>query len=109
MMQISAKNKLAAQHYVSNIENRSYLSIQIDGDLGTDEIELLLVGIDIDDPLTGRNGSANQALLDDNGDAVKITASTANPLGIYRPGRYLIKKPATTNNVGIMLFTDTRN
>jgi len=115
MILVSAKNKLATQFYFSLGKDQSigeissFVSIQVDGDLGTDEIEILLVGIDVDDASTGKEGSSNQAMLDDTGTAVKITASTANPLGFYRPGRYLIKKPVTTNNVGIMLFTDARN
>ena len=107
MILVSEKNKEAVTYYCGGMESRSFASIQVDGDLGSDEIEFLLVGIDIDDPLTGRNGTANQPMLDDNGQAIKITASTANPLGIFRPGRFLIKKPATTNDVGIMLFENT--
>jgi len=102
--QIFPKDKVAGKHHPSIVEDYPYWSLQIDGDLGTDQIPINLVGLDKSDPLTGENGTANQPLLDDNGDAVILTASSPNPMGFYRPASVQIVKPVTTNDVAIILL-----
>ncbi len=103
-IQIFPKDKIEKKHYPAIVEGRSFWSLQIDGDLGSDEIPVNLVGADLDDSLTGANGTANQPLLDENGDAVVLSASSPNPMGFYRPASIQIVKPVTANNVGVMLL-----
>jgi len=83
-------------------------SIQMDGVLGSSEsVEFNLVGIDLDDSTTGMNGSGNQPCLDCNGDAAAITSTSANPIVFDGPIRMQIKKPTTSNAVGLMLLRES--
>lgn len=103
MLQILPKDKIAAKGHASQLGEKAFWSIQIDGVLDTgEEIEINLVGADPNDSLTGIYGTANQPLLDDDGNPVIITESTPNPMGFFRPASIQIVKPVTTNDVGVM-------
>lgn len=92
---IFTKDKVADTHREIFAAHSVPATFQLDGTLdGVEKITFYLVGI---------NGTDTIVWVDENGDAVEITATNPRPIPLYAPLDLLIDKPVTANNVGLKL------
>ena len=97
MIELIQKTKLAVARFTHAVSANAQrpVTLQIDGTLGSDTIDVKGAGV-VDTEET--------TLYDSNGDALQFSAT--NPLmSFYAPVRLSITKGATTNAVGLMELT----
>ena len=94
MTLIFPKNKVAATSplYVQATAQKP-ITLQVDGDLGSEEITIEGLGVD---------GVDTTTLYDCNGNELKLTA-TQPMLSFDKPARLFLTMPETTNDVGLMM------